>query len=1041
MNLRLTTMAAAAVMLSATVAPAFAADTPPTRIIDENFEYPVGNLYQQGGWVKYGPNAAAPVQVVAGSQVYQGYIDAETGNQVALSDTKSGEDMMRLFSETYTSGSLYASFLLNVESAPTSTPGYFFSFASQSTAGLADGKSSSEYGRLFAKQSSETTYTLSATMGKAYKEQSWSPEMEYGKTYLVVLKYDIVEGTANDVVSVWVNPATDGTEPAAAYVHATNGGDCGAKGLCAVELRQGTTDRATCPNLKIDALRVARSWSDLFDASETPVEHPVISVNPAYHFENMLFEGKDATFDAVIAGSALTGDVTISCPAWVTVSESTLTPAQVEGEGYKVTFTITPSPAASGEWKDKITITSPGAEDKYIEVGSDMVIKPVALANASRIQPSYDSEGAYVSVYRYTGKAVVTFVEQAEQWGQKYAKIYAQDMFGAFCLNTSYSDMAADAIRVGDEITNFLCQISDESAVGLELMLFSMEGEQLGGITITDTQKYKTPVDINLADYVPADNQYKLVRLQGVQFSTSGTFAADSYAVTVGDASARIHPFPNTDVIGSEIPATADVVGISMSKGAVVVWPRSLGDIQAAAPSVEVAATPLFDFSETAAPINKDTEIVKYTVTYSGIKAEAPISITGANRDMFSVAPAAIPAGSGTVDLIVTYHPTSTGKHSANLYFDFDGTSAELNRTISIKGCMAYDPENLPVLSLDPASLELRADVGATVTGTVTLNVANAFDYINVKRGSETATGVSINSTLFLPSLDKQTVTITFAPKAEGDVTETFTFSTMMGNPVVLTVKGFTGEPAQPEPTEGGKLELNPADAYSNYYQDFQDVVTNKPLDIPGWCNVAEEGTRAWWGYVGEDFTAAKVTAYDSSVEVGKGTPCRMLLVSPALDYLGAPYKNLSFRLMGKGLYEGMTDQLEICLIELPATRAAEPVITPMQGFNIPVTPDEDSQWIPYEVQMSAIEDMPDVFWIGFRFTSERGRDNAAQYFMTDFSWGAAPTGIGNIYDNADGRYRVYNLQGVLLLDTDDATALDRLPRGLYIVNGKKILK
>lgn len=66
MNLRLTTMAAAAVMLSATVAPAFAADTPPTRIIDENFEYPVGNLYQQGGWVKYGPNAAAPVQVEPG---------------------------------------------------------------------------------------------------------------------------------------------------------------------------------------------------------------------------------------------------------------------------------------------------------------------------------------------------------------------------------------------------------------------------------------------------------------------------------------------------------------------------------------------------------------------------------------------------------------------------------------------------------------------------------------------------------------------------------------------------------------------------------------------------------------------------------------------------------------------------------------------------------------------------------------------------------------------------------------------------------------
>lgn len=1040
MNLRLTAMAAAAaVMMSAT--PAFAADTSPTRIIDENFEYPVGNLYQQGGWVRYNTNTEAPVQVAAGSQVYEGYVDAEIGNQASLGDTKSGEDMMHLFGRTYTSGSLYASFLLNVESATTSTPGYFFCFTAQSKAGLADGKASNEWGRLFAGQTGENTYTLTATVGKAYTAQSWSPQMEYGKTYLVVVKYEIVDGSANDILSVWVNPATDGIEPAADYVHNNNESDCGANGLCGVELRQGTTASAFSPNLKIDALRVAESWSDLFDASENPVERPVISVNPPYHFEDMLFEGKEVKFDAIVAGTDLTGDITITCPAWVTASDYTVTPAQIGEDGYKVTFTITPAPATSGEWKDKITLSSPGAEDKYIEIGSDMVIKPVALANSSRIQPSYDSEGAYASVYKYTNKAVVTFVEQAEQWGSKFAKIYAQDMFGAFCLNTSYADIAPDAIKVGDEIGNFLCQISDESAVGLELTLFSFGGEELGGITVSATGKSKTPIDINLADFTPADNQYKLVRLQGAQFSTSGTFSADSYAVTVGDASARIHPFPGTDVIGSEIPATADVVGISMSKGAVVVWPRSLADIEAGAPSVEIAATPLFDFSETAAPINKDTEIVKYTVTYSGIKAEAPISITGANRDMFSVAPAAIPAGSGTVDLIVTYHPTATGKHSANLYFDFDGTSAELNRTISIKGCLAYDPANLPVLTLDPTSLTLRADVGKTVTGTVTLNVANAFDYINVKRGSETATGVSINSTLFLPNLDKQTVTITFAPKTEGDVTETFTFSTMMGQPVVLTVKGLTGEPAQPDPVEGGKLELYPADAYSSYFQDFADVVTNKPLEVAGWCNVAEEGTRAWWGYIGDDFTAAKVTAYDSRVEAGQGTPCQMLLVSPALDYQGAVYKNLSFRLMGKGLYEGMTDQLEICLVELPAARAAEPVITPMQGFQIPVTPDEDGQWIPYEVQMSAIEDMPDVFWIGFRFTSERGRDNAAQYFMTDFSWGAAPTGIGSIYDNADGRYRVYNLQGVLILDTDDYSAVERLPRGLYIVNGKKILK
>lgn len=39
-----------------------------------------------------------------------------------------------------------------------------------------------------------------------------------------------------------------------------------------------------------------------------------------------------------------------------------------------------------------------------------------------------------------------------------------------------------------------------------------------------------------------------------------------------------------------------------------------------------------------------------------------------------------------------------------------------------------------------------------------------------------------------------------------------------------------------------------------------------------------------------------------------------------------------------------------------------------------------------------------------------------------------------------DGVYSVYNLQGVKVLETKDASALDALPKGLYIINGKKIL-
>ncbi len=44
------------------------------------------------------------------------------------------------------------------------------------------------------------------------------------------------------------------------------------------------------------------------------------------------------------------------------------------------------------------------------------------------------------------------------------------------------------------------------------------------------------------------------------------------------------------------------------------------------------------------------------------------------------------------------------------------------------------------------------------------------------------------------------------------------------------------------------------------------------------------------------------------------------------------------------------------------------------------------------------------------------------------------------IDDQMPVTFMVYNLQGVLVLNTEDAEAVNRLPKGLYIVNGKKML-
>lgn len=47
---------------------------------------------------------------------------------------------------------------------------------------------------------------------------------------------------------------------------------------------------------------------------------------------------------------------------------------------------------------------------------------------------------------------------------------------------------------------------------------------------------------------------------------------------------------------------------------------------------------------------------------------------------------------------------------------------------------------------------------------------------------------------------------------------------------------------------------------------------------------------------------------------------------------------------------------------------------------------------------------------------------------------------VASLVDAVDGKYLVYNLNGVLVLNTDKASDLNKLAKGLYIVNGKKVL-
>lgn len=73
-------------------------------------------------------------------------------------------------------------------------------------------------------------------------------------------------------------------------------------------------------------------------------------------------------------------------------------------------------------------------------------------------------------------------------------------------------------------------------------------------------------------------------------------------------------------------------------------------------------------------------------------------------------------------------------------------------------------------------------------------------------------------------------------------------------------------------------------------------------------------------------------------------------------------------------------------------------------------------------------------FW---QYPDEEGYAPFYGYAIQPGIAGVESIGAESIHD---GVYRVFNLQGVKILETKDASAIYQLPHGIYVVNGKKIL-
>ncbi|RYZ96482.1 MAG: hypothetical protein EOP47_23775, partial [Sphingobacteriaceae bacterium] len=228
------------------------------NLIFEPFDYAVGTLNGKGGWTRIG-GTDNQTQVSASSLTYAGYLPAEMGNKVELIPA-STEDLNLNFGEQSGAGTkVYASMLIKV-SAATATGDYFAHF----------------FGTLFKSRimikANGSGFSMGLDGGSA--TATYSPNVyNFNQTYLVVTSYEFVDGTANDIAALWVNPDISGTEPAPLLANVPVGNDD--SGLNGFRLRQNTS--STSPALSVDGIKVGLSWEGSVLATEKGIQPATFS--------------------------------------------------------------------------------------------------------------------------------------------------------------------------------------------------------------------------------------------------------------------------------------------------------------------------------------------------------------------------------------------------------------------------------------------------------------------------------------------------------------------------------------------------------------------------------------------------------------------------------------------------------------------------------------------------------------------------------------------------------------------------------------------
>ncbi len=373
----------------------------PTLFMEENFAYTPGTTVASNGWSPHGaPGTASPL-VDATNFSYTNYPPNLGGS--ARTTGVTGEDISKGFTEQ-TSGDVYAAFLLNITGVPTAIQDYFFHLGD---ATVPTGGTTYFRGRLFAQKDANDALRFGISKASANTTViQWTGgpftggtfDYALNTTYMMVLKYKMVAGAANDEVSLFINPTDTVNEPAATLSIGTADTASDPPNIGSVAIRQS----ANTPAAYYDGIRIANTWAKLWAVAATPVIVATGVPDPVY---NIVGNPSEEVSSYHLSGTDLMGPINIVAPTHFEVSTSELTgyastlqvPYNFDG-----TIWVRMNSSEVGEHSGDITHNSVGAQEVLVRAEGETFPAEVTWNVTGTLTPFTHEVGTPSTSQSYT---------------------------------------------------------------------------------------------------------------------------------------------------------------------------------------------------------------------------------------------------------------------------------------------------------------------------------------------------------------------------------------------------------------------------------------------------------------------------------------------------------------------------------------------------------------------------------------------------------------------------------------------------------------